>query len=829
MSEPDEIRLWCWCPYYDLKIVIQGRKPSFKDIPADSIDLYKFQLPLEDFNEDYAQSINLEDGQELKSFNDVSVYWMKEPGKVLSIILPCPAGDWPPLKCPRMNERWIFYTSSNFDQHVENTLNELRPEIENFIRNRGYMLYWTPPSHVADQTIREFLTGLKIPLNQVGRPSLLFHGLDGAREDNIIFNEIFSDDDLSFVCNTSGSGKTRNLLECLTRHWGFYYVAAKDSHGLARREINKYPHDYSKNYSLHASSVFHLFLDLCKEVNGELTEADKHLWLKFQLSEAINPNITNIMHPFHTVMLSDVPQSFLERIPNLLGHIRKEYLDGNKIVYVIDEAQVAVQTHLSAFFSSGSVQCPRSILRQIIHVASKYPVKLVVSGTGLSLVEDAESTLASGISKTSAEVKLVHRLGGFDNWKSMEPFIRRYVPSTVLETEEGAMLQYRIRQYLTGRYQFLTSFLEHFMMNVFWSPYTLFNQYVKAHINQLPGDNDRYGKNEPPLSVKVKLQTFDWARLNEDPHTLGEIWNIVQSHITGRKVMYGPVSTKAVEYGIAQLREDENRGYEGHIVEPLPFLSLLFWLEKNHHSLDTHIRHREADGSSRGDAFEELVILHLLRSLCIPTPLNGIFDFHGKEPVWSSQKAQLVGRVENTHVPISIPTRQVLNPKISVAHHAEQIEDIVEWLQNPVTATTILIPGILFGPDLLARVQLSDGEIVLLMGQMKCYTRGNKHTLDMSMMESAIRSLHSDHWFKKADPECRSKLKAAVEAYPVLRFIAAFPLEPNFSQVPMVMNAISALGGVPLAGMQVDEMRANFISETEAMDVLVPLLQALHA
>ncbi|KAK2467901.1 hypothetical protein APHAL10511_000196 [Amanita phalloides] len=95
-----EIRLWCWVlgdPHNrvfavsikrsasidDLKIVIQGRKPSFRDIPADSIDLYKFQLPLEDFNEDYAQSINLEDRQELKSFNDVSVYWMKEPGKHL--------------------------------------------------------------------------------------------------------------------------------------------------------------------------------------------------------------------------------------------------------------------------------------------------------------------------------------------------------------------------------------------------------------------------------------------------------------------------------------------------------------------------------------------------------------------------------------------------------------------------------------------------------------------------------------------------------------------------------------------------------------------------
>ncbi|KAM6497143.1 hypothetical protein JOM56_007616 [Amanita muscaria] len=111
MSESDEIRLWCWvlgdthkrvfsvfikrsAPIEDLKIAIQGQKPSFKDIPADSIDLYKFQLPLEDFNEDYAQSINLEDGQQLKSFKRISFYWKADPEEeALSVILPRPAGN----------------------------------------------------------------------------------------------------------------------------------------------------------------------------------------------------------------------------------------------------------------------------------------------------------------------------------------------------------------------------------------------------------------------------------------------------------------------------------------------------------------------------------------------------------------------------------------------------------------------------------------------------------------------------------------------------------------------------------------------------------------
>ncbi|KAF8336773.1 hypothetical protein F5887DRAFT_986435 [Amanita rubescens] len=109
MSESDEITLWCWVLgdspnrvfsvslkrsdiIYDLQIAIKGEKPPFKDIAADSLDVYKFQLPLESFSEDCAQSIRLEDGQPLDMCDDISCYWMKDPGKVLSVILPPPTG-----------------------------------------------------------------------------------------------------------------------------------------------------------------------------------------------------------------------------------------------------------------------------------------------------------------------------------------------------------------------------------------------------------------------------------------------------------------------------------------------------------------------------------------------------------------------------------------------------------------------------------------------------------------------------------------------------------------------------------------------------------------
>ena len=89
---------------------------------------------------------------------------------------------------------------------------------------------------------------------------------------------------------------------------------------------------------------------------------------------------------------------------------------------------------------------------------------------------------------------------------------------------------------------------------------------------------------------------------------------IVQSHLTKRaSPTFGPVTTRLVEYGIARLR-NENNGNKGQIVEPLAFLSVMKWLETHEtDNMDNNIRLRLADQSSRGDAFEQLVVLYLHR------------------------------------------------------------------------------------------------------------------------------------------------------------------------------------------------------------------------
>jgi hypothetical protein len=86
-----------------------------------------------------------------------------------------------------------------------------------------------------------------------------------------------------------------------------------------------------------------------------------------------------------------------------------------------------------------------------------------------------------------------------------------------------------------------------------------------------------------------------------------------------------------------------------------------------------------------------------------------------------------------------------------VVHHASSIEDTIDWIDNPDTASTLLIPSHLFGPDVMARCRLSSSNTtVLLMGQFKSCTVGIKESLDAETLALSLTSLHPDHWFKEA-------------------------------------------------------------------------------
>ena len=220
---------------------------------------------------------------------------------------------------------------------------------------------------------------------------------------------------------------------------------------------------------------------------------------------------------------------------------------------------------------------------------------------------------------------------------------------------------------------------------------------------------------------------------------------IVQSHVTlGKSPTFGPVSVRLVEYGLARLRDDGN--HYGQIVEPLAFLSLLQWLEgQSELNLTANLQLRLGSESSRGSAYEEVVILFLLRVMRHEVPFTSVFNFHGTPPPWTNDKAQIIGYLNGVPLAVDVLGDESQNPALAVVQSADNMDAITEWIERRIPNGTpaVLVPTHLFGPDVL--IWCGD---VLLIGQAKSCVTGNKGTLDADTTSKALDSLHQNHWFK---------------------------------------------------------------------------------
>ena len=232
-----------------------------------------------------------------------------------------------------------------------------------------------------------------------------------------------------------------------------------------------------------------------------------------------------------------------------------------------------------------------------------------------------------------------------------------------------------------------------------------------------------------------------------DSSAVTEAVQIVQSHLLkGQPPTYGPVTAHLVEYGIAYLR----KGNKGEIIEPLAFLSLMRWLQdQDRLSLEARLRLQLGIESERGSAFEEVGNLYLLRELSHAGRFSTVFNFL-RPPSWADEMAHITACLGGRDVPVDLLGETSHNPGLSVVHFASSIKDTIDWLDNPDKASVLLIPSQSFGPDVLVRCRTNSSKrTILLMGQYKSYTSGNKESLNADTIVNALHSLRPDHWYKQ--------------------------------------------------------------------------------
>lgn len=291
-----------------------------------------------------------------------------------------------------------------------------------------------------------------------------------------------------FLCNTSGSGKTKVILEGLARHWGFYFVAALDQtrvgvgdiqqafdnfnaysgwkdnifrlpedRQVEQEETNKtIAHRFLMTVLVARTLVFKRFVEVAKRIRGGLDDNTKYDWLRFQLSDKVSPTRSS-EHPFFRMeqCLRRAAPDALREILSDFHMIRDALLGTNELFFVFDEAQAADKRYPNAFMSS-QTKVPRSPLREI--VATMLTVKsptasILISGTGLSLssVHEAITSGAGKLEVESNQFKLIHDFGGFYTQSQLRAYMEQYLPQAFLQSQTGNLLQRRVCSYLCGR------------------------------------------------------------------------------------------------------------------------------------------------------------------------------------------------------------------------------------------------------------------------------------------------------------------------------------------------------------------------------------------
>ncbi|EEB90496.1 hypothetical protein MPER_11290 [Moniliophthora perniciosa FA553] len=406
-------------------------------------------------------------------------------------------------------------------QNLQNTIriftHQLQRHIHDFVcghneGDKGLWVYDRERFGDLDPDVAKFLQELKLPSspNDTGSPSLLFHGLAILKSDSLTqtLTNVFRPHKHMLLVNVSGSGKTRIVLEGLSRNWGLYFVCHDDGTSIGSQDLpvaierrlknqplfkEKLLEDHSNpdvlsNQMAHNRDIadcifaqvllarlviFEQFLDSMKldMENSENCDRDvsayRERWLQMQTRPGLLNGHSDIFASLVEAISAD--NHSLDILASEVSRVRDSVLkklpvdDTSRLFLVIDEAQVAANTFPRAFKSSGQhlkggvSRKDRPVLRQIVYGWSellkvsetRMCASYVITGTGVSLLDITEA-VASSTGKNSG-FGTAYLTGAFDSAETQRVYIAKYVPEVILNSEIGKILVERMWFWLRGR------------------------------------------------------------------------------------------------------------------------------------------------------------------------------------------------------------------------------------------------------------------------------------------------------------------------------------------------------------------------------------------
>ena len=300
-----------------------------------------------------------------------------------------------------------------------------------------------------------------------------------------------------FLVNTSGSGKTRILLEGLCNKWGFYFTSTVDSSLLGSSDIqnsiqsyipyspnfrDKLPLPGTTDYGIGLRSnrliagkvfrrvflarllIFHHFVEIMERERAPSSSLDtfRERWLLLQLQPHLvcPAGVWDIFDDL-SCRLSKASDHFIAaRTRDLLKRVRElcskksdASVEETPFFCVLDEAQYAATKHTSSFRSDHDGS-QRPILREIVRaweeLISGRGVFMIIAGTGISK-NVVDQAMASAIMKES-RYRWCSDTGAFSSFEAQRLYLSQYLPRRLLESEVGKRLLERLWYWLHGRF-----------------------------------------------------------------------------------------------------------------------------------------------------------------------------------------------------------------------------------------------------------------------------------------------------------------------------------------------------------------------------------------
>ncbi|KAJ6487587.1 hypothetical protein C8R45DRAFT_929848 [Mycena sanguinolenta] len=494
-------------------------------------------------------------------------------------------------------------------------LDNLRPFLESFISDHtSHMWYWDPDDELTDPAMPTHMKSLELVTIGYG-PEVILKDLGSFMDDPVLASRVknlFVRGKKTVMVNTSGSGKTRLTFEGRCHNWGFYFVTRPLwERDLGARDMGAQIH-WQDNHS-HAERrlgqafparllIFCMFLGIAKE--GGLAEIAKMKWLILQLLGQLRGHYGDI---FESLMELLYDYDAGEAIPETLESIRGLVGSDFHLFLVVDEGHAAANSsrHEDKHLPTDSTSC--------VIAGTEFPTHIF------------EAT------QHAAQMRLTSDTGSFNERVVHEHYLRRFLPSSFLDTQSGKEFLQRAWVWTRGRHRLTALLMDQMLVWHFEKPHQVLDSYITQLSGFKPTDDQQLPFFNRDLMQAVSLNFGRFV--GGDPNAIA-------------------------------------------VDEPIALAGMAVWMTRE---------------PSEKEAFGACLAFYFSRAFYSKHKhkLSDIFTFPSPVPVWAKQATlgelhAEAGKVRSS----AIPDTEIIAP---LATSANSLEEVVSWMEHS-SQTPFCIP-----------------------------------------------------------------------------------------------------------------------------------------